>query len=202
MLVTRFGRTHLRKFAAQGEALRSDRPMDANECPQRAQVRHANGTSLSDAANCDRTRRSRNAGCSDKRPGEETLKLVPFVRHADAFSGVMCPEINRLAPGTRPLWTGAWTLGRQRRAKSQAISAEKVTAFKMFEAAAASPSNGPGPSPARAECPRIHRLALARAGPVGTRCPILGPRVRRTSRLGTRRSGYWTVARVHSSCHG
>jgi hypothetical protein len=44
-----------------------------------ASVDVSNGTSLSDAANCSRTRRSQNARCSDGRPGEASLKLVPFV---------------------------------------------------------------------------------------------------------------------------
>src|SRR5438552_18395005 len=55
-------------------------------------------TSLSGAANGDRTRRSRNAGCSDKRPGEETLKLVPFVRHTDALSDVAKEMATRHCP--------------------------------------------------------------------------------------------------------
>src|SRR5262245_17914866 len=51
----------------------------------RASVRHLLGTSLSVTGHFDSVRHSRNAGYSDKRPGEETLKLVPFVDQTPLF---------------------------------------------------------------------------------------------------------------------
>jgi hypothetical protein len=58
----------------------------------RAEVGQTNGASLSDSAEFDVLGAAKNTGCSERQPGAETLKLVPFVVRTDARKVAHCTD--------------------------------------------------------------------------------------------------------------